>query len=240
MFKGRREGRPDEAPIMLPKIPAAWRPHLKDELKKPYFQKLREFLEAEQKSFKIFPPEPEIFSALELTPYPKVKAVLLGQDPYHGEGQAHGLSFSVRPGVRVPPSLVNIFRELRDDLGAKVPDNGYLAPWAEQGVLLINAVLTVRKGQPNSHKGKGWEIFTDTIIGKVNEKADPVVFLLWGKYAQKKAELIDTKRHRVIACAHPSPYSADAGFFGCRPFSKTNTALRAAGLAEIDWQIPDL
>lgn len=225
---------------MLPKIPASWRPHLKAELKKPYFLKLREFLEAERASAQVFPPEPEVFAALELTPYERVKVMLLGQDPYHGEGQAHGLSFSVRPGRRPPPSLVNIFKEVRSDVGARIPNNGYLAPWAEQGVLLLNAVLTVRKGRPNSHKGKGWEFFTDAVIQKVNEKPDPVVFLLWGKYAQKKAELIDAERHKVIACAHPSPYSADAGFFGCRPFSRANAALRAAGKSEIDWQIPDL
>lgn len=225
---------------MLPRIPASWRPHLKGELKKPYFKKLREFVEAEQESQKVFPPGPEVFTALELSPYERVKVLLLGQDPYHGEGQAHGLSFSVRPGVRIPGSLAHIYKELRDDVGFKIPNHGYLAPWAEQGVLLLNAVLTVRKGQPNSHKGKGWEIFTDAVIGKVNEKADPVVFLLWGKYAQKKAELIDAGRHAVIQCAHPSPYSADAGFFGCRPFSRTNAALRAAGRPEIDWQIPDI
>ena len=225
---------------MLPKLPASWRPHLQGELKKPYFLKLQEFLEEEQKSFRVFPPAPEIFSALELTPYDDVKVLLLGQDPYHGEGQAHGLSFSVRPGVRVPPSLKNIFIELNTDVGARVPNNGYLAPWAERGVLLLNAVLTVRQKQPNSHKDRGWEVFTDTIISRVNEKKSRVVFLLWGAYAQKKAGLIDDKRHTIINCAHPSPFSAHNGFFGCRPFSKTNRALKSAGESEIDWQIPDI
>jgi len=169
-----------------------------------------------------------------------VSVLLLGQDPYHGEGQAHGLSFSVRPGVRVPGSLSNIYKELRDDVGFKIPNNGHLAPWAEQGVLLLNAVLTVRAGEPNSHKGKGWETFTDAVIRKVSEKAEPVVFVLWGKYAQKKVALIDAGRHAVVQCAHPSPLAARQGFFGCRPFSAVNKALKAAGRPEIDWQLPNL
>lgn len=225
---------------MLPKLPASWRPHLQSELKKPYFLNLRAFLDEERKSFKIFPPEPKTFSALELTPYERVNVLLLGQDPYHGEGQAHGLSFSVRPGVKIPPSLVNIFKELKTDVGAEIPNSGYLAPWAEQGVLLLNAVLTVRKGEPNSHKGKGWEVFTDAVISKVNEKRDRVVFILWGRYAQQKTDLIDTGRHKIIKCAHPSPFSADNGFFGCRPFSAANRVLAAAGKPAIDWQLPNI
>jgi uracil-DNA glycosylase len=225
---------------MIPKLPASWRPLLKEEVKKPYFLALEEFVGAEQESHEVYPPAEDIFAALELTPYDKVSVLLLGQDPYPGEGQAHGLSFSVRPGVRIPGSLANIYKELRDDVGFKIPNNGYLAHWAEQGVLLLNAVLTVRAGEPNSHKGKGWETFTDAVIRRVNEKTEPVVFVLWGKYAQKKAALIDTERHTVVQCAHPSPLSARQGFFGCRPFSAINKALKAAGRPLMDWQLPDL
>ena len=181
-----------------------------------------------------------MFSALKLTPYDQVSVLIVGQDPYHDDGQAHGLAFSVPPGVKPPPSLVNIFKELHDDLGCRIPNNGYLVPWAMQGVLLLNTVLTVRAHSPNSHKGKGWEKFTDAVIRKVVEKSDPVVFVLWGGNAQKKRTLIEGGGHVVIESAHPSPLSARNGFFGSRPFSKINAALRAAGKTEIDWQLPDV
>jgi uracil-DNA glycosylase len=188
----------------------------------------------------VFPPEKDVFNALRYTAYEDVKVLLLGQDPYHDDGQAHGLCFSVPPGVAFPPSLANIFKELKEDQGFPRPNNGCLIPWAGQGVLLLNAVLTVRAHQPNSHKNKGWEKFTDAIIHRVGEKSERVVFLLWGNHAQKKAGLIDTSRHTIIATAHPSPLSAKRGFFGSRPFSMANTALAAAGRSTIDWRIPDL
>lgn len=225
---------------MLPKLPDAWRPQLVQEFDKPYFEKLQTFLDEEQKSHTVYPAASDIFNALELTPYKNVKVLLLGQDPYPGEGQAHGLAFSVKPGVRPPASLVNIYKELRDDVGFRIPAHGSLTAWAKQGILLLNAVLTVRAGETNSHRNKGWEIFTDTIIQKVNDKKSHVVFVLWGRYAQKKAALIDARRHTVIECAHPSPLAARSGFFGCRPFSAVNDALRAAGQKEIDWQLPDI
>ncbi|HEX8473256.1 MAG TPA: uracil-DNA glycosylase [Pyrinomonadaceae bacterium] len=226
---------------MLPELPAAWRPQLADELEKPYFLKLQQFLAEEQKSHTIYPREEDIFAALQLTPYKNVNVLLLGQDPYPGENQAHGLAFSVKPGMKPPASLVNIYKELRDDIdGFRIPNNGYLAPWAKQGVLLLNAVMTVRAGEPNSHKGKGWEIFTDAIIKKVNDKNSPVVFVLWGRYAQKKTALIDTSRHSIVECAHPSPLAAHHGFFGCRPFSAINRALQAAGKPAMDWQLPEI
>lgn len=225
---------------MLPKLPPAWRPFLAEELDKPYFRNLEQFLERERRSHTIYPPEKEVFSALKLTPRKGVNVLLLGQDPYPGAGQAHGLCFSVRPGVKPPASLRNIYKELEQDVGFRIPNNGYLAPWAKQGILMLNAVLTVRAGEPNSHRGKGWEVFTDTIISRVNEKEDPVVFVLWGAYAQKKIELIDTTRHTIIKSAHPSPLSARNGFFGSRPFSAINKALRAANKPQIEWQIPDV
>jgi uracil-DNA glycosylase len=222
------------------KIPASWKTILADEIKKPYFKELEEFVTEERQNHKVFPPEDKVFSALELTPYDQVGVLLLGQDPYHDDGQAHGLCFSVQPGVPPPPSLVNIFKELQSDVGCTIPNNGYLVPWAEQGVLLLNTVLTVRAHSPNSHKGKGWEQFTDAIIEKVNDKQDPVVFVLWGGPAQKKEKLIDTSRHTIVKGAHPSPLSARAGFFGSKPFSKINSALAAAGKPEINWQLPDI
>jgi uracil-DNA glycosylase len=225
---------------MLIDIPSSWQTMLAGELEQPYFQKLAAFVDAERQQHKVFPPEQDVFNALKTTPFEQVNVLLLGQDPYHNEGQAHGLCFSVRPGVMPPPSLANIFRELQDDLGCTIPNNGYLAPWAEQGVLMLNAVLTVRAHQANSHKGKGWETFTDAIIRKVNEKNEQVVFVLWGNYAQKKLTLIDTTRHAVVQSVHPSPLSARNGFFGSRPFSTINAALQAAGNPPIDWQIPDL
>ncbi len=225
---------------MKHKLPPYWQPVVGEELDKPYFHKLEEFLAKEREENTVYPPWDEVFTALKLTPYEEVNVLILGQDPYHDEGQAHGLAFSVRPGVRPPPSLMNIFRELHHDLGCKVPNNGYLVPWAEQGVLLLNTVLTVRAHAPNSHKGKGWEKFTDAVFRKVNDKEDPVVFVLWGGNARKKASLIDTERHTIIQSAHPSPLSANGGFFGSKPFSAVNRALRAAGKPEINWQIPDL
>lgn len=221
-------------------LPGSWHSLLADELNKPYFHKLEQFVDQERQHYTIYPPEPEVFSALEITPYERVNVLLLGQDPYHDDNQAHGLCFSVRPGIKPPPSLVNIFIELHNDLGCRIPNNGYLVPWAKQGILMLNAVLTVRAHSPNSHKGKGWETFTDTIIRKVNEKDSPVVFVLWGNYAQKKLNLIDTNRHVIVQSAHPSPLSAKNGFFGSKPFSAINRALRDAGKPEIDWQIPDL
>ena len=221
-------------------LPAAWKPVVGAELHQPYFHALRDFLKRERAEHTVFPPEKDVFSALKLTPYDEVRVVILGQDPYVCPRQAHGLAFSVLPGVRPPPSLMNMFKELHDDLGCKVPNNGYLAPWAEQGVLLLNAVLTVRMGKPNSHKGKGWEKFTDAVIRKLGERQDGVVFVLWGANAQKKVKCLDTESNPVIQSAHPSPLSAHNGFFGSRPFSRINCALRQAGKPEIDWQIPDV
>ena len=225
---------------MALKLPPSWQAVVGDELDKPYFHKLQEFLDEERRRHTVFPPKDEVFTALKLTPYEEVRVLILGQDPYHDDNQAHGLAFSVRPGIRPPPSLLNIFKELHDDLGCKVPNNGYLVPWAEQGVLLLNAVLTVRAHQANSHKNKGWEKFTDAVIRAVNDKGDPVVFVFWGGNAQRKGKLIDTDRHTIVQSAHPSPLSAKSGFFGSRPFSAVNQVLRAAGKPEIDWQIPDI
>jgi len=221
-------------------IPSGWQHILANEIEQPYFHKLEEFVTAERRSHTVFPPEGEVFSALRLTPYKEVKVFILGQDPYHDDGQAHGLAFSVRPGVKPPPSLLNIFKELKTDVGFRIPNNGYLVPWAKQGVLLLNAVLTVRAHEPNSHKNKGWEHFTDAVLRAVGEKEDQVVFVLWGGYARKKVGLIDSSRHTIIESAHPSPLSARSGFFGSRPFSKINAALRDAGKSEIDWQLPDI
>jgi uracil-DNA glycosylase len=220
-------------------LPPGWRDILAGETEKPYFRHLQEFVARERKTHTVYPPEANVFNALKYTRYDKVKVVLLGQDPYHGEGQAQGLCFSVPPGVRPPPSLVNIFKELHRDLGCKVPNNGSLIPWAERGVLLLNAVLTVRAGEPNSHKDKGWETFTDAVIRAVDARPARVVFLLWGAYAQKKEKMIDAGRHTMLKAAHPSPLSAKK-FAGSRPFSAANRALEEAGEEPIDWQIPDL
>ncbi|HKP76411.1 MAG TPA: uracil-DNA glycosylase [Longimicrobiaceae bacterium] len=220
-------------------LPKSWRPHLDAELEKPYFARLRAFVEAERRAHVVYPPEDEVFAALELTPYEQVRVMILGQDPYHGPGQAQGLAFSVRPGVTPPPSLRNLFRELKDDRGCPHPPDGSLVRWARQGVLLLNAVLTVRAGEPNSHRGKGWETFTDAAIRAVNEKAERVVFVLWGGYAGKKEALIDAGRHVVLKSAHPSPLSARRGFFGSRPFSRIDAALEDAGLPAIDWCAAD-
>jgi uracil-DNA glycosylase len=217
-----------------------WAPLLEEEFEKPYYLKLRAFLKKEYMTRTIYPNMYDIFNALHYTPFSKVKAVILGQDPYHGPNQAHGLSFSVKPGVEPPPSLKNIFAELHNDLGCPIPDHGCLIPWAEQGVLLLNTVLTVREGQPNSHRGVGWEIFTDRVIEVLNQREEPVVYILWGSAAQSKVSLIDTSKHYIIRSPHPSPLSAHRGFFGSRPFSKTNAILRQLGLEEIDWEIPKL
>lgn len=222
------------------RLSPSWQTVLAEEFEKPYFSKLQNFLLAERQSYTIYPPEDQIFSAFELTPYENVNVFLLGQDPYHDQNQAHGLCFSVQPGIKPPPSLINIFKELKDDVGFEIPNHGYLVSWAKQGILMLNAVLTVRAHTPNSHKNQGWETFTDAVISKVNQKEDPVVFVLWGGYAQKKLKLIDTTRHTVIQSAHPSPLSARNGFFGSKPFSAINSALRSFGKPEIDWQIPDL
>ncbi|MBA2732485.1 MAG: uracil-DNA glycosylase [Acidobacteria bacterium] len=225
---------------MLPLLPPSWRRLLAEELDKPYFLKLQQFLEKEQQSHTVYPSQENIFNALKLTPYQNVNVLLLGQDPYPGKDQAHGLCFSVLPGVKPPASLRNMYKELQADVGFRIPNNGYLVPWAKQGILMINAVLTVRAGETNSHQGMGWENFTDAIISRVNERESRVVFVLWGAYAQKKIKLIDADRHTIIKSAHPSPLSARNGFFGSKPFSAINKALRAVGKPEIDWQLPDI
>ncbi|HWU49103.1 MAG TPA: uracil-DNA glycosylase [Asticcacaulis sp.] len=217
-----------------------WKTLLEGEFAKPYMAQLRAFLLAEKEAGKrVFPKGADYFRALDLTPPDKVRVVILGQDPYHGEGQAHGLSFSVRPGVRVPPSLVNIYKELQGDLGIAPARHGFLEHWAKQGVLLLNAVLTVQMGMAASHQGKGWELFTDAVIRAVNDLPQPVVFILWGAYAQKKAAFVDTTRHLVIKSPHPSPLSAHNGFFGTKPFSRANDFLVSKGYAPIDWRLPD-
>ncbi len=225
---------------MTPPIPQAWKPVLADEVQKPYYRALETFLAQERAHHTVYPPEPDVFNALKFTPYDAVKVVILGQDPYHEDHQAMGLAFSVPPGVTPPPSLMNIFRELHEDTGFRIPNNGYLVPWAEQGVLLLNTVLTVRAHQANSHRDKGWERFTDTIIQAVSAKANPVVFILWGNHAQKKQSLIATEKNLVLKAAHPSPLSARRGFFGSQPFSKTNQYLDEKGEGQIDWQLPDV
>jgi uracil-DNA glycosylase len=218
-------------------LPQGWHNVLSDELNQPYFQSLANFVEAQRSAHEVFPPMEDVYSALRHTPYEKTRVLILGQDPYHDNNQAHGLCFSVRPGVRLPPSLVNIFKELKSDLGLGTPKSGCLTPWADQGVLLLNAVLTVRAHEANSHKDRGWEQFTDAIIRKLSDKPDPVVFVLWGGYAQKKEKLIDASRHTIIKSAHPSPLSASNGFFGSKPFSKINQILELAGKPPIDWKL---
>ena len=228
----------DAAGAPPPELPKPWAKPLAPEFAKPYFADLVRFVEVERAEHEVYPPELDVYNAFRYTPLDKVKVVVLGQDPYPNRGQGHGLCFSVRPGVALPGSLRNIYRELNDDLGIPPAKHGYLVAWAKQGVLLLNAVLTVRAVQPNSHKGKGWETFTDAALTAVSELADPVAFVLWGAYAQKKTALIDTDRHAVIASAHPSPLSASNGFFGSRPFSKVNAALEGFGRKPIDWRLP--
>jgi uracil-DNA glycosylase len=220
-------------------LPASWMPILGPELTKSYFRDLQGFLTLERANRQVFPLEDRVFAALDLTPFEQVRVVMLGQDPYHDIGQAHGLCFSVLPGVPLPGSLRNIFKELNDDVGCTMPNHGCLIPWAKQGVLLLNTVLTVRAHQANSHRGKGWETFTDTIIGRLSNRIDPMIFVLWGKPAQAKKKLIDTNKHVVLESAHPSPLSAHNGFFGSKPFSKINQTLISWGKPEINWRIPE-
>ncbi|MEY4606966.1 MAG: uracil-DNA glycosylase [Actinomycetota bacterium] len=216
-----------------------WNPVLRGEFDKPYWSSLQSFVAAERQRHTVYPPHDDVFSALHLTSRADTRVVILGQDPYHGPHQAHGLCFSVRRGVPVPPSLANIYTELRHDLGIATPSHGNLESWACNGVLLLNATLTVRAGEANSHKGRGWETFTDEVLRAVNEKSTSVVFILWGSSARKKRPLIDTSRHVIIESAHPSPLSAHTGFFGSQPFSRANAALAEAGLEPVDWSLPD-
>lgn len=224
----------------MTKIKNKWLDHIGDEFNKDYYKTLRKFLIEEYNNELIFPRAEDIFNAFQYTDYDDVKVVILGQDPYHNFKQAHGMAFSVLPGTKTPPSLENIFKELHDDLGLKIPNNGNLTKWAKQGVLLLNTVLTVRAHQANSHRGRGWEIFTDQVIKSLNDKKDPVVFLLWGRPAQEKRKLITNKNHLILTAPHPSPLSSYRGFFGCKHFSKTNEFLKTHGLEEIDWQIEDI
>lgn len=217
-----------------------WKNYLESEFHKDYYIKLRKFLVNEYNSKVIYPNMYDLFNALHFTPYKNVKVVILGQDPYHGPNQAHGLSFSVNPGVKAPPSLINIFKELHTDLGCYIPNNGYLKKWADQGVLLLNTVLTVRAGEANSHKNKGWEEFTNQVIKALNEKEKPVIFILWGNNAISKSNLITNPKHLIIKSVHPSPLSATRGFFGSKPFSKTNNFLISTNQIPIDWQIENI
>jgi len=221
------------------KLAPSWKARIGDYLERPDMQALSAFLRAEKQAGKvIYPPGPDIFAAFEHTPFDQVRVVILGQDPYHGPNQAHGLCFSVRPGVQVPPSLQNIFKEIQRDLGIAPPDHGCLTPWADRGVLLLNAVLTVERSNANSHQGKGWEGFTDAAIDALNREREGIVFMLWGSYAQRKGQLIDARRHRVLKSVHPSPLSAHRGFLGCGHFSAANTYLEEHGQAPIDWSLP--
>ena len=217
-----------------------WLEPLKPEFSKLYYRKLYQTVNEEYRTHQIFPPADDIFNAFALTPLHEVKVVILGQDPYHGEGQAHGLCFSVKPDVEIPPSLVNIYKELQDDCGCEIPNNGYLTKWAKQGVLLLNTVLTVRAHQANSHRGIGWEEFTDATIRILNEQDRPMVFILWGRPAQMKKSMLTNPNHLIIESPHPSPLSAYRGFFGSRPFSRTNKFLKEHGIKEIDWQIENI
>lgn len=221
----------------MPPIQNDWLAPLSAEFKKPYYKNLHQFILKEYNSFKVFPDPDDIFNAFHFTPLGSVKVVILGQDPYHGKGQAHGLCFSVKPHVSIPPSLENIYKELQDDLGCFIPNNGYLEKWARQGVLMLNTVLTVRAHQANSHKEKGWEEFTDAAIKAVNELDKPIVYILWGRPAQGKKSMLNNPKHLVLEAPHPSPFSASRGFFGSRPFSKTNAFLEENGQTPIDWQI---
>ena len=223
--------------LRLPPLPASWQPVLGAEIAKPYYAKLDEFVAAERAEHQVFPPQEDIFAALQATAYQDVRVVLLGQDPYHDDGQAHGLCFSVRPGVRVPPSLRNMYKELNADLGLPIPKDGDLRPWTKQGVLLLNTVLTVRAHEANSHKKKGWETFTDAVIRAVSNREQPAVFVLWGSPAKAKKALIDTERHVVIEGVHPSPLSASKGFHGSRPYSGINESLVELGYPAIDWSL---
>jgi uracil-DNA glycosylase len=219
-------------------ISGTWGEVLAPEFEKPYFAKLSEFVDKERAEHEVYPTEQDVFNSFRLSAYEDTRVLLLGQDPYHDTGQAHGLCFSVRPGITPPPSLRNIFIERKSDVGLPIAKTGYLAPWASQGILMLNAVLTVRAHEANSHKGKGWEKFTDHVLKVLSDRPTPMVFILWGGYAQKKKELIDAGRHMIIESAHPSPLSARNGFFGSKPFSRINEALRGFGTHEIDWRLP--
>ena len=221
----------------MPMINNDWLEAVGDEFKKPYYRELFDFVSNEYKEREIFPPADDIFNALHLTPLEQVKVVILGQDPYHNNGQAHGLSFSVRPGIDIPPSLENIFKELQTDCGCYIPNNGYLGKWAKQGVLMLNTVLTVRAHNPASHQGHGWEMFTDAIISAVNQKDAPVVYMLWGSPARRKKQMLNNPKQLVLEAPHPSPLSAYRGFFGCKHFSKANAFLKNNNIEPIDWQI---
>lgn len=218
----------------------SWDRYLMEEFEKPYYVALRAFLKEEYQTETIYPDMYDIFNALKATSYEDVKVVILGQDPYHGAGQAHGMAFSVKPGIKTPPSLLNIYKELQETMGCYIPNNGYLIKWAQQGVLLLNTVLTVRAGKPQSHKGKGWEIFTDRVITLLNEREDPVIFVLWGAPAKKKANLITAPQHKILTAAHPSPLSAYNGFFGCNHFNQINEYLKEMGKVPIDFQVENL
>ena len=224
----------------MPPISNDWLTPLKPEFSKPYYKKLYQTVNEEYRTHLIFPPADDIFNAFAFTPLSEVKVVILGQDPYHGDGQAHGLCFSVKPDVEIPPSLVNIYKELQDDCGCYIPNNGYLTKWAKQGVLLLNTVLTVRAHQANSHRGIGWEEFTDAVIEAVNEQDRPIVFLLWGSPARAKKSMLNNPKHLILEAPHPSPLSAYRGFFGSRPFSRTNKFLQQHGIEPIDWQIENV
>lgn len=217
-----------------------WLPAIDAEFRKPYYAQLYKFIREEYNTKKIFPPADDIFNAFHLTPLSQVKVLILGQDPYHNDGQAHGLCFSVKPEVEIPPSLENIYKELQDDLGCYIPNNGYLVKWAKQGVLMLNTVLTVRAHQANSHQGHGWEQFTDAIIHTVNQVDRPIVYLLWGRPAQSKIPMLTNPKHLILKAPHPSPLSAYRGFFGCKHFSQTNDFLKANGVEPIDWQIENI
>lgn len=220
-----------------PKIEKSWKEVLIDEFQQPYFKDLKQFLLEEKKHYSVFPPSNSIFRAFDLTPFNNVKAVILGQDPYHGKGQAHGLCFSVNKGIPFPPSLINIFKELNSDCGIKKPENGDLTSWAMQGVLLLNTVLTVRESSPESHKNKGWEFFTDSVIKHISNERNNIVFILWGNNAKAKLNIIDSSKHLTLTAAHPSPLSATRGFFGCKHFSKTNSYLIEKNIEPINWEL---
>jgi len=222
------------------KLGNSWDDLLKDEFEKPYYKALHEFIKEEYQHQIIYPNMYDIFNALKAVAYEDVKVVILGQDPYHGEGQAHGMAFSVKPGVKIPPSLLNIYKELQTSMGCKIPNNGYLVKWAEQGILMLNTVLTVRAGKPQSHKGQGWEVFTDHIISLLNQRPEPVIFVLWGAPARKKTSLITAPQHHILTAAHPSPLSAYNGFFGCDHFNQINKILIGMGKEPIDFQIEDI
>lgn len=217
------------------KIEQSWKELLQEEFKKEYFINLVNFIKQEYKTHKIYPPGKEIFNAFDLCPADNVKVVIIGQDPYHGDGQAHGLCFSVKDGIKTPPSLRNIYKELNDDIGKPIPETGNISHWAKQGVLMLNATLTVRAGNAGSHQGKGWETFTNAVIEKISQEKKDIVFLLWGAYAQKVGQVIDTDKHHILKSPHPSPFSAHTGFLGNKHFSKTNAFLKSKGIVEIEW-----